>query len=326
MSPVIAVWPGVFALLAAATLTGAWPNHPAAAQIAVVPAPAPAADPYVPGRAEDARVAGIAFRLATRGVARCPVRVPATGFALQHLTQFEQPDRAALVADQALDRGPGVTLVVPDSPAAAAGLRAGDVLLAVDGTALPPEEGRDLPFVSARAHARSDAVLDRIDAAGARRYAIDVLRDGRPESLTIAPVPACPSRVHLARSGQRNAFADGTHVFLTTGLLARLHGRDELAFFVAHEMAHNILGHAAVMRGGDVRRGLGRTLGRSGEIIRGVERDADLLGAKLMLDAGYDPVAGAQALPRLDGAGSDGEHVAPKDRIAAIRALVGGPR
>ena len=286
------------------------------------------ADPYIPGRSEDARVAGIAFRLATRGIDNCRQAVPGSGFALQHLTQFELPDRAAEIAGRSLDRGPGVTLVVPDSPAAAAGMMPGDVLIAIDGVALPPEPDVDLPFTAPRAHARADAILDLLDRAAARPVTLTVLRGGTATSLRIVPSPACPSRVHLARSNQRNAFADGTHVFLTTGLVARLHSDDELAFFIAHERAHNILGHAAVMRGDTVRRGLGRTLGRSGEIIRGVERDADMLAGRMMLAAGYDPVAGIGALVRMDDGidrglgGLFAEHAAPKDRVAAMRALV----
>ena len=285
---------------------------------------APVTDSYVPGRSEDARVSGIAFRLATRGIGMCPRPVPGSGFALQHLTQFGLTDRAGMIADRSLDRGPGVTLVVPDSPAAAAGMMPGDVVIAIDGVALPPEQGMDLPFAAPRAHARSDAILDLIDRAAARAFTLTVLRGGGAMSLRIVPSPACPSRVHLARSTQRNAFADGTHVFLTTALVARLRSDDELAFFIAHEMAHNILGHAAVMRGDTVRRGLGRTLGRSGEIIRGVERDADTLAGRMMLAAGYDPVTGASALVRMDD-GLDGpfaEHASPKARVAAMRTLV----
>ncbi len=286
------------------------------------------ADPYVPGRSEDARVSGIAFRLATHGIGNCPRPVPATGFALQHLTQFELPDRAAEIAGRSLDRGPGVTLVVPGSPAAAAGMMPGDVLIAIDGVALPPEPGTDLPFAAPRAHARADAILDRIDRAATRPFTLTVLRGNATTSLSITPSPACPSRVHLARSNQRNAFADGTHVFLTTGLVLRLRSDDELAFFIAHEMAHNILDHAAVMRSDTVRRGLGRTLGRSGEIIRGVERDADMLAGRMMLAAGYDPVAGVGALVRMDDGfdnvlgASFAEHASPKDRVAAMQALV----
>lgn len=278
----------------------------------------------LPGREDDARVARIAFRLATAGHARCPVSQPATGLVLQHLLQFQPADRPGMVTALALDRGPAVIAVVPGSPAARAGIRAGDVLLRIGDTPLPREEGLDLPFDAGRAHARIDAIDDLLARAGTRPLAL--LRTGAVVTLPLDPVPACPTHVNLARSTQRNAYADGRHVFLTTGLVAQARSDDELAFIVAHEMAHNILGHAAIMRSGAVAHGIGRTLGRSGETIRTVERAADALGGNLMLDAGYDPVAGAALLRRMGGGDLGIELFATHDsaakRIAAMQALV----
>lgn len=281
----------------------------------------------LPGREADAHVAAVAFRLADQGRVRCPMLVPAAGLVLQHLAQFEPPDRASIVAALPLDRGPGVIALVPGGPAEAAGIRVGDVLLAIDGAALPAEPGLARPFDAARAHARADAIDDLFSPVGLS-LAIDLLRDGATLRVSLTPRPVCPSRVRLARSDQRNGYADGRHVFLTTGLLARLRGDDELAFVIAHEMAHNVLGHAAVMRGGDVRRGLGRTLGRSGRIVRDTERAADRLAGELMLDAGYDPVAGVGMLRRVGGTDLGialfAGHAPVGERIAAMRALVAG--
>jgi Zn-dependent protease with chaperone function len=279
----------------------------------------------LPGREVDARVAAVGFRLADQGRARCPMLVPAVGLVLQHLVQFEPADRASVVAALPLGRGPGVIALVPGGPAEAAGIRAGDVLLAIDGAALPAESGLAGAFDAARAHARADAIDDLFSPVG-HPLAIDLLRDGATVRVSLTPRPVCPSRVRLARSDQRNGYADGRHVFLTTGLLERLRGDDELAFVIAHEMAHNVLGHAAVMRGGDVRGGLGRTLGRSGRIVRDIERAADRLAGELMLDAGYDPVAGVGMLRRVGGTDLGialfASHAPVGERIAAMRALV----
>ena len=288
------------------------------------PAPAvPATPPAMPGREEDARVATIAYRLALAGVARCAVPAPLTGLVLQHLSQFHAADRPGIIATLALDRGPAVIAIVPGSPAADAGLRPGDVLLAVDALPLLPDSVALAAFDATLARAHADAVLDRVERPGTYRLAL--LRDGRAVATTLTTRLGCPSRVHLARSNQRNAFADGKHVFLTTGLFGTLRSDDERAFILAHEMAHNILGHAAVMRSSAVKRGLGRALGHSGAIVRGTERDADALAATLMLDAGFDPVAGAQLLRRLDtdlGLALFAAHDGAGTRIAAIRAIV----
>jgi len=280
----------------------------------------------LPGREEDGRVERIAFRLAVAGRARCEILVPTLGLVLQHLSQFELADRPGMITSHSLDRGPGVVVVVPDSPAAAAGIRPGDIVTAIDGRALPPETALSASFDASRAHARADSVQDLLENTGTRRFTITLLRKDSILVADVIPLPACPSHAHLARSNQRNAYADGRHVFLTTGLLSRLDNDDELAFVIAHEMAHNILRHATIMRGGDVKHGLGRTLGRSGRIIRETERTADALGGAMMLDAGFDPVRGAAILQHLGGGdlGLDlfAAHDSAGKRIAAMRALV----
>jgi Zn-dependent protease with chaperone function len=280
----------------------------------------------LPGREADVRVAAIAFRLAEAGRTRCPAPLPAIGLVLQHLSQFHPADRAGIIAALPLDRGPGVIAIVAGGPAAMAGLRTGDVLLAIEGVPIPIEAGLGDPFDAVRAQARNDAVDDLLIRMGDRPFAITVLRDGTRVSVRLAPRLICPSRVRLARSNQRNAFADGRHVFLTTGVLNTVRSDDELAFVIGHEMAHNILDHAAVMRRDEVRHGLGRTLGHSGQIIRDTERAADRLAGDLMLDAGFDPVAGIEVLRRLGGVDlgikAFASHAPVKERIAAMRTLV----
>jgi membrane-associated protease RseP (regulator of RpoE activity) len=301
---------------------------PALAPVPGSPAPAPVATAVstLPGREADGRVEHIAFRLATAGRDRCPALEPDLGLVLQHLSQFELADRAGMIAGLSLDRGPGVIAVVLGGPAALAGIRPGDVLLRIDGHAIPPETALAAPFDAARAHARAHTVRDLLAHTKTTPFAISLLRHATATTVTVTPRLACPSYVHLARSDQRNAYADGRHVFTTTGLLSTVRNDNELAFIIAHEMAHNILHHAVVMRGGDVRHGIGRTLGRSGRIVRETEREADALGGNLMLDAGFDPVAGATILGRLGGGDLGIELFAAHDsagkRIDAMRALL----
>ena len=288
---------------------------------------APAAIPVssLPGREDDARVEQIAARLSVAGRMRCATPEPYLGFVLQHLSQFELADRPGMIARQALDKGPGVIAVVPGSPSAAAGIHPGDVLVAIDGRSLPPEAGHTMAFDATRAGARADAVQDLLASHATLSFPISVLRNNTVFVVDVTPQSACPSHVHLARSNQRNAYADGRHVFLTTGLLSRLGNDDELAFIIGHEMAHNILHHATIMRGGDVKHGIGRTLGRSGRIVRETERAADVFGGQLMIDAGFDPVIGSAILRRLGGGdlGVDlfAVHDSAGKRIAAMRAL-----
>lgn len=271
----------------------------------------------------DRLVSDIAFRLASTGRSRCPLARRTSGLTLRHLGQYEAADRPAIVAI-GLDRGPAVLAVAAGSPAATADIRPGDILLAVAGAPPPPEDAT-LPFDAKRARTNADAVLALVAESGAPSVELRLLRDGQALTATLRPIEACRSIVHLARSDQRNAYADGAHVFVTTRMVADARGEDEVAFVIAHEMAHNALGHAAAMRRAGVRRGLARTLGRSGTTLREAERAADRLGTELMLDAGYDPVAGAEILHRLGGPDLGiaflAAHDAASARIDAIRAI-----
>ncbi len=275
------------------------------------------------------RIADTGFRLALAGVARCPELRPTLGLTFQHLDQFEATDRPALLQTIRLDLGPAILAVARSSPAEHAGIRRDDILLTIDEIAAPAPDGIGQPFDQQTARAISDRIDDQLDAAAARNAPVrlQVLRGDRRLSVTVQPIWACPSRIHLARSNQQNAFADGEHVVLTTGLLNALHMDDELAFVLGHEMAHNILHHAALLRAQGVpRKGMGRVLGKNGQTLRATERAADLLGGQLALDAGYDLYAGAAVLRSLnEGIGISflAAHDSARKRIKAVRSLVG---
>jgi predicted Zn-dependent protease len=75
---------------------------------------------------------------------------------------------------------------------------------------------------------------------------------------------------------------------MTTRLLSFVRSDDELALVLAHEMAHNILGHPARLRALNVPRGPSRSLGKSGRHVWQTEEEADRLAVKLLAAAGYD--------------------------------------
>lgn len=278
-------------------------------------------------RADDLRVAAIGYRLAVAGRGLCPRQGPVTGLLLHHLAEYARADRPAMIA-QGLDRGPGVLAVVADSPADHAGLRAGDVLLTVNGE----------PFESPAAIAAiadSDGWRPRVEASEtmlqdqlARGPAtLSVLRGRQSLSLTLAPQTGCLLRIRLAHSNQQTAVAAGDYIIISSGLLGVAQNDDQLAFTIAHELAHVVLGHGQWLREQRVPRGLLRGFGRNGAKVRETEAAADRLGGEITIAAQYDLARGAEIIARLPpelGFGIFSTHDGDQARIRMLRALAAG--
>lgn len=236
-------------------------------------------------RQADLRVARVAYRLALGGRALCPVAYPLTGLLFHHLAEYEPKDRPLMVARYGLDRGPGVLSVVGGSPAATAGLMAGDVLLKVNGAAFaPPTEIASIPerkLWRAKLEATERLLEDAL-----RRGPSDllVLRQGRELHLRLDSLPACLGRIRLARSTQTNAFATGSYVVMTTSMLDFVRSDDELAVVLGHEMAHDILGHPATRSEEGILAGLGINPSN----IWRREEAADRFGLRLTAAAGFN--------------------------------------
>lgn len=241
-------------------------------------------------RQADLRVGAAAYRIALAGRPLCSQPHPLTGLLFHHLAEYEPADRVLMRDRYGLDRGPGVLSVIAATPAARAGLVAGDVLLAVDGAAFPSpvaiaaEPDRDK--WRKRVEATEFQLEDRLKAGPAR---LRVLREGQELNLVLDSVPGCLGRVRLARSKQVNAFANGRYVVMTTAMLEFLRSDDELAVVLAHELSHNILRHPTLLdEQGVPKKGLFRAIGGNAKKVWRTEEEADRFGIRLMAAAGYD--------------------------------------
>jgi hypothetical protein len=258
-------------------------------------------------RPEDARVAAAGYRLAVGGARFCPESFPVTGLLLHHLAEYDPAVRGIQIERHQLDRGPGVLAVVGGSPAQRAGLRAGDVLLDVNGRSFPDplriadehRRKRWRPMIEA-----SEALLETELRRGPAR--LRIARDGQDLAITLGSLPGCPDRVRLARSNQANAFASRGYVVVTTRILDFVDSDDELAFVMAHELAHIVRHHHDRLEAEDVPRGLLRGFGKNAARVRATEEEADRLGLKLAWAAGYDIRAAARFWQRFYDAHPDG--------------------
>lgn len=246
-------------------------------------------------QAADLRVATIAYRLAAAGEPICPIKTRLTGLTIHDAAQYAPALRpAARRLLGAVDRV-GVLAVAAGSPAARAGVMAGDVIVSVDGRPLSPSP--ETATASYAGVAAAYAMLER--ASSARLVSLEIERAGIGLALPIAPVTGCASQVQLRTSPEIEAKADGRIVSVTTALLDYVANDDELALAIGHEMAHNALGHRAMLEGQGLRRGTSGSYGRGNAQVLAVERAADRLGYYLMARAGFDPGVAASFWERL---------------------------
>jgi Zn-dependent protease with chaperone function len=150
-----------------------------------------------------------------------------------------------------------------------------------------------------------------------------------------------------------NAFAlPGGPMYIHTGLIAAVENEAQLAGVLAHELSHVVLRHGtrqatkaefvtlgALLATGAVSRGgsltailaqLGVGLGAGSYMLsfsRGMEGEADLLGAYTMAKAGYNPIELARFFEKLEAQGGNqnslvarflSDHPNPGNRIQAI--------
>lgn len=234
------------------------------------------------GRYQDAdqRLQDAGWRLAAANAPFCPKVVPSIGLQLQDMQSYGNPDvaRAAL----GLARDFAVQTAARGSPAGRAGAfsrnREVTLLERFDPNDWPPGPAMDWQRL-ARAH-------DHVEAMLTEHGGIAVTFAGG-ETVRLGPVEVCASRFELMGEGTR-AVADGARVVIGIGSPNFALDEPEFAGAVAHELAHNVLGHDAW---------LDRN-GRSARHVRRIEREADRLIPWLLANAGWEPEAAVTFMRR----------------------------
>jgi hypothetical protein len=128
-----------------------------------------------------------------------------------------------------------VSGVLAGSGASIAGLRRGDGLIAAEGKPLPTGTG---------AETSAGAVFSPLLSTHAS-IKMTVARDGAHEVIAVPVTHACAFRVELGNADNVNAYADGSRIMITRGMMNVARSDEDLAYVMAKGIAHNILGHAA---------------------------------------------------------------------------------
>lgn len=272
----------------------AYPNVASSA----APAAAPPAQP--PGqwdrtlaglRRSDQRVADVAWRIVTANAALCTDLKPQIGLVLQSTLEYSPRLRPLVIQALHIDDRAAIEAVAAGSPAAQAGLRRDDILLAVNGepltTAAPPAPAGadDRPATRAPID-RAEAAIDAALAKGPVR--LSVQRGGEEIDVTVAPRTGCAYDAQVLPGSDLNASADGRHVFVSAALVDYASSDNILAVVLGHEFAHDVLHHHRR----EDEKGFARSvLGEFGSTPAShmvAEKEADYVGLYLTARAGYD--------------------------------------
>ncbi|WP_432240973.1 M48 family metalloprotease [Herbaspirillum robiniae] len=131
-----------------------------------------------------------------------------------------------------------VTGVLPGSGAEQAGIQRGDILTSVAGKPMP--QGTDAE--------RQAAVLLSPLVVKKAPISLGVQRGNQQRDLNVPLTFACAFSIELGNADNVNTYADGRRVLITRGMMKFVQSDEELAYLIAKDMAHNILGHAIRQR------------------------------------------------------------------------------
>lgn len=164
----------------------------------------------------------------------CGVRTRASyGFVAWTRWDIDRRYRIASMGAYGLDDRLRVVHVLPGSPAAAAGLLAGDEIEKV--------AGHDMP--SGRAAGAALALALQREAAVGRAQSFRIRRGGERLTLRIAPRRHCDLDLIVVDSDRVNAVNLDRSIYVTMGLMRRFSDNRELAAVIAHFVGHGLLEH-----------------------------------------------------------------------------------
>lgn len=200
--------------------------------------------------------------------------------------------------------------------------------------------------VSAEAEKELDLITDSALAEYINRLGLQL--------ATVAPGAEYPYQFKLVNDPEINAFAlPGGFIYVNRGVIEAADREAELAGVMAHEIGHVVLRHGTnqasrnsllqipfaifggIFGGGG---GVGAIVAQAGaglgaavffnHFSRDAESQADLMGAQILYDAGYDPTGMPEFFEKLEAQGGQrapeflSSHPNPGNRAAAVAAEI----
>ena len=184
------------------------------------------------------RLWNVSSRILAANASLCGNKIKRSlGILAQTLEHYDQEWREIARTTLSVGKQLTVTHVVEGSPAHAAGLLVGDKIISMNNEALgsgkqASEKLRDM----LRSHQSGDT-----------KFAIK--RGGEQHTLVGKFATSCDYPVQLVQKDTVNAWADGSKIYISTGMLRFTENDEELALIIGHELAHNTRGHIEAKRG-----------------------------------------------------------------------------
>ncbi len=221
-------------ILLLAVLLSACAKPAAPPPAAVVTAPSPRTVEFRSVLEDSVRLHRVAGWVLQAGAPLCGERVRAgTGFGFATVHDFSPLWRDLARTVAGLGDRPRLLFVTPGSAAAEAGLAPGDEIDAIAGRRVPSGAGA----TEATARLLGTRLLESVTSGP---FTLAVLRE-RPTKVTLRPVRLCDYRIVLGAEEGAGAVADGDRIVVSRAMLRLARTDHELAWVLAHALAHNVL-------------------------------------------------------------------------------------
>lgn len=241
------------------------------------------------------RLMRVSYPLLTKGSGLCGEDLRyTTGLALANSSTLLGEDfrESAQNTYQLTDEVKAV-YVIPGSAADKAGIRSGDTVRYIGDWSLPAGQNA----------VRQSLEQLQLQTQTGKAVRLDVVRNGKGQSLLITPDKSCAYPVVLGDGDEVNAYADGKQVVIQRGMMRFATSDTELALVISHEIAHNSMSH---VRSKMTNYALGTVVDLAAQILLGIptqglfgklagnaysqgfESEADYVGLYIMAQSGGD--------------------------------------
>lgn len=277
------------------------------------------------------RLQDIAYPLLVSGVPFCGENIkPVLGMIFANKFSFDKAYQDIAAQHYGMGENFKIFDIYTTSPAEEAGLRIGDTVKEINRQRIVAGEHG--------AEKLTEQLRGQLDVD--RPIQITIARNGQELIFDVTAELACNYPVMLVKSDDINAFADGQMVGITQGMMSFVEQEQELSLVIAHELAHNAMGHISSQRGNSL---LGTILDLAVGTTTGIstyglfsnvanwaysqdfEKEADYVGLYIMANAGQEIEGAAQFWRRLAATNPDGikkgfmaSHPSTPERFLAI--------